>query len=242
MKKIVLSLGFVSILVSCGPVIQSVKGTVKFNKVEDDIFTKKELKDYIQKTAKPTIVLRVPNSTHTKSKIIVNGVITEENEYSDSDIYGTIEKELAKAGFIVRDRSLFNKLSDDNKVQDYSKLRELTNTELILEVVRAKNISYDTNQYINTNGREKIAPFNIKMYGEKIEFRIISVRNNDMVGNYIFNYTPCVEGCTYIYDELGKIHSINSNTKNAYKFIGDGNSLERFYKVSTERLINELRK
>lgn len=240
MKKILLFLGITSLLVSCGPVIQSVKGTVKFNEVENEIFTKKELKDYIRKTNAPTIVLRVPNITY--SYINTEDNITNKNDFSDSDVYGTIEKELAKAGFIVRDRSLFNKLSNDNKVQDYSKLRELTNTELILEVVRVRKIPYDTNEYVNSNGKEKIAPFNIKMYGEKIEFRIISVKSNDMVGNYVFNYTPCIEGCTYIYDELGNIKNINSDTKSAYKFVGYGTVLEKFYKVSTERLISELKK
>lgn len=240
MKKILLFLGIASLLVSCGPVIQSVKGTVKFNEVENEIFTKKELKDYIRKTNAPTIVLRVPNITY--SYINTEDNITNKNDFSDSDVYGTIEKELAKAGFIVRDRSLFNKLSNDNKVQDYSKLRELTNTELILEVVRVRKIPYDTNEYVNSNGKEKIAPFNIKMYGEKIEFRIISVKSNDMVGNYVFNYTPCIEGCTYIYDELGNIKNINSDTKSAYKFVGYGTVLEKFYKVSTERLISELKK
>lgn len=235
MKRLILTLGIAVMFVSCGSAVKSVKGMVKFDKVEDEIFTKKELKDYIRKTTSPTIVLRIPNT-------IIDNRITEENTYSDSDVYGTIEKELARAGFVVRDRSLFNKLSDDNKVQDYSKLKELTNTELILEVIRRKSVSYDTNRYINNSGKEKIAPFNIKMYGEKVEFRIISVRNNDMVGNYVFHYTPCVDGCTYIYNELGQISKINSNSKNAYEFVGDGSVLERFYKISTERLINELRK
>ena len=184
--------------------------------------------------------MRVPNITY--SYINTEDNITNKNDFSDSDVYGTIEKELAKAGFIVRDRSLFNKLSNDNKVQDYSKLRELTNTELILEVVRVRKIPYDTNEYVNSNGKEKIAPFNIKMYGEKIEFRIISVKNNDMVGNYVFNYTPCIEGCTYIYDELGNIKNINSNTKSAYKFVGYGTVLEKFYKVSTERVDQRIEK
>lgn len=239
MKKVILFTGMISVLISCGASIpMTVQGTVKFSEKESDIFTKPILKQYIKKTNEPTIVLRVPNSNRETE-------ITDSDRYSDSEVYSTIEKELTKAGFAVRDRSLFNKLSTDNKVNDYSKLKELTNTELILEVVRANKVPYDTNKYINMKGIEKVAPFNIKMYGEKVEFRIINVKNNDIVGNYTFYYTPCVDGCTYIYDSLGGIHNIQqrgNKSKNSYEFISDKTQLERFYEVSTRRLTDELRK
>ncbi len=235
MKKIFFFSSLLSVFISCasGERVKSVIGTVRYNPIKDDTFTKKELKDYISKTKHPTIVLRVPS---------VSGNITENNTHSSSYVYGTIEKELTKGGFIVRDRSLFEKLSQDNKIQDYSKLKELTDTELILEVIRKEDIPYNTNKFTSIKGIDKIAPFNIRFYGEKVEFRIISVKDNDILGNYIFNYTPCVDGCTYEYNELGKKYILATSAKKAYEYNENNNELEEFYKINTQKLVNQLKK
>lgn len=241
------------LLSSCAPTfvsdVKMVSGTVKFDAKESDIFTKSSLIEYLKSTKEPSIVLRVPKSGNN---------VLDENVYNDSKIYGTIEKELSKANFRVRDRGLFNKLTEDNKVTDYSKLKELTNTDLILEVVERSNVKYNTNKYIDLKGKDKTAPFNILVYGQKIEFRLIRVKDNDIVGNYIFYYTPCMNGCTQTYSENGMTYPINYKDKRTqmekmqdrmlpktapspYDLIIDKTELENFFEISIKRLIRELK-
>lgn len=244
MKRIVLIISALS-LMSCGSQMvipsvatNSVSGTVKFEQKENDIFTKSSLNEYLKKIKRPSIVLRVPTSQSS---------ILEQNTSPALKIYGTIEKELSKAGFLVRDRGLFKKISEDNKITDYSKLKSLTNTDLILEIVEHSSVKYHTNKYTDTKGREKIAPFNIGIAGSKVEFKLINVSDNDIVGSYIFHYTPCTEGCSRVFFSDGKTSPLYSSEKNTpsdttYEFVEDETDLEKFYQVSTRRLIKELKK
>lgn len=250
------TLTFLFSLLSCMPTYVSnmklVSGTIKFDAKEDDIFTKPSLVNYLKKTKEPSIVLRVPKSG--------NGVL-EEDIQNDSKIYGTIEKELSKANFKVRDRGLFYKLTEDNKVSDYSKLKDLTNTDLILEVSERNFIKFNTNKYIDLNGNSKTAPFNIMVYGQKIEFRLIKVKDNDLVGSYVFYYTPCLDGCTKTFGENGKSYPLNykdnrtelekmqdlmanksAQSPSPYELIIDKTELENFYETSIKRLIKELKR
>ena len=72
--------------------------------------------------------------------VIINGNNIEE-------IYNAIEKELLKENYSVRDRGLFNELLSKAQTTDYSKIKELTNTDIILEVVNIDpSVVYTTNR------------------------------------------------------------------------------------------------
>ncbi len=119
--------------------------------------------------------------------------------------YNSIEKELLKGGFSVRDRGLFNevlkKMSRDNKENiNYSQIKDLTNTDLIVEVIKINPaVQYVTNKTnkVDNKGRttEYTSSREYKRYGASAEFKIIMVKNNEMAGTYTFNYTPCLDGC-----------------------------------------------
>lgn len=208
-------------------------GTISIKPKKDDVFTKPSLTNYMKSTKNPTFVLRVPKQIDD---------ILDENKYSKSQIYNTIEKELAKADFIVRDRALYQKVLDQNIVSDYSKIKELTNTDLILELVNYENINFNTNKYIDAKGRDKTIDGNFTLKGVKIEFKLIKVKENDLVGSYSFFYSPCSDGCKYTFDSNGNLYANNNRKKMTmpYEFVSSDN-LEDFFKSCAKRLINELK-
>jgi hypothetical protein len=178
------------LLTSCG----SYTRLIKYQKLPDDVFANANLRDYFKNNKSPKIVLRVPNSSDKATSNTVNTV-------NNNVLYNAIEKELLKEGFNVRDRGLFNEIMDKSKSADYTKLGEETNTDLILEVISINtSVLYSTNKITlvnNGNGTEanNINPVDYKKTGASVEFRLIMVKNNEIAGNYKYNYTPCPNGC-----------------------------------------------
>lgn len=186
MKKLLLTTALVAFGISffgCG----SKHVIVRINSKDNEVFTKNtkaELKKSIESTS---IVLRVP--TKTKE-------ITEEEESNEN--YDVIEKVLLKGGFNVRDRALFNELVQNKKSVDYSAIQELTNTDLILEIQNSERVPYTTNKYYSEKGKEHVLDYGeIKMYGLMINFKLISVGTNEIIGSYDFHFSPCEDGCRY---------------------------------------------
>lgn len=225
---------FIIMAASSAPArVATEEGTVRLSTKKDEIFTKSSLISYLSKTKSPTIVLRVPMQVDK---------LLEENRYSKSQIYNTIEKELAKADFIVRDRALYQKVLDQNLSTDYSKIKELTDTDLILELVASDEERYNTNLYTTRRGKERITDGPMTIFGQKVEFKLIKVKENDLVGSYTFHFTPCINGCIYNIDRYGTLYNISTSNKilKPYEFITpDG--LEEFYKSCAKLLIKELR-
>lgn len=225
---------FIVMAVASAPAkVVTEEGTVKLTEKKDEIFTKPSLLNYLNLTKTPTIVLRVPQQVDK---------LLEENRYSKSQIYNTIEKELAKADFIVRDRALYQKVLDQNVSTDYSKIKELTETDLILELVSADDERYNTNQYTNRRGKPRITDGPMTIFGKQVEFKLIKVKENDLVGSYTFHFTPCVNGCLYNIDHLGTLYNISTSTKivKPYEFVTQ-DRLEEFYKNCAKLLIKELK-
>ncbi len=201
--------------------------TVKFNQKSPDIFTKPALRSYMGATPSPSIVLRVPSKT--------SGSLTT-NDISENNIYNTIEKELGKAGFVVRDRALFAKVIEGG-VSDYNKISNMTNTDLILELVNFEKVVYKTNKYFDSKDKQRVMSngYFFEYYGIKVEFKITKVKENDMVGSYTFNYAPCVDGCTYKFNIVYK----RSPPKPFETMSQDG--VEDFFKYCSAQLIAEMK-
>ena len=199
-----ISLLLIFIFSSCGPAKKL--GTVTFKPTANEIYTNQGLKDFLTNNPNPKIVLRVPNGNSTATQ--------EEGRYQ-SPIYNTIEKELLKAGFNVRDRGLFNEILNKGDKKDYGTIKELTDTDLILEVVGLDfDVTYQTNKYTDKKGREKNVAGFIELKGGSVEFKLILVKSNALAGTYKFNYAPCVNGCKYFIDVYGNLYRA-SNSKDA---------------------------
>ncbi|MBS1531731.1 MAG: hypothetical protein JSU01_15600 [Bacteroidetes bacterium] len=191
MKKLYFLAIVLLLSAGCG----SYTSMIKYQQQPNDVYANNDLKDYLKSNKSPKIVLRVPN---TNDKATSNTVVNQNNNV----LYNAIEKELLKEGFNVRDRGLFNEIMDKSKSADYSKLGEETDTDLILEVVNINTeIGYSTNKItlVNNNGKgaesSNVGVVDYKKNGASVEFRLIMVKNNEIAGNYKYNYTPCVNGC-----------------------------------------------
>lgn len=110
---------------------------VNYEKLGDDGFSNDNLKLFFKDNPFPKIVLRIPNNENRSEGAYSTG---------GNSLYNTIEKELLKAGFVVRDRSLFSEIMNNVRNTDYSKLKEITDTDLILEVLNIDPaVVYNTN-------------------------------------------------------------------------------------------------
>lgn len=172
-----------SLMIFCCAFLTNCGGTkfVKFPEKENEVYPSPNLKSFLKDNKNPKVVLRIPSNK--------GEVTTSENkEY----LYDAIEKELLKNGFIVRDRQLFNQvLSRTDNSADYSKLKERTDTDLIIELSKLNDVLYETNKYKTSKGKEGLLSYIYKRYGAEVEFKIILMKDNEFAGTYTFNYSPC---------------------------------------------------
>jgi|SRR5690554_675240 len=231
MKKIY-SLLLISSLIVTGC---STTKTLKFTPKNDDIVNTESLKKFLTVNKNPKVVLRVSESSMT----VTEG---ENNDY----IFNAIENQLLASGFIVRDRQLFNQIigNDENNI-DYQKLREKSDTDLIIELVKLNpQILYETNKYYDKNNNERIEnSFTYKKFGASVEFKVVMISTNEFAGIYKFNYTPCVKGCVISksLNELQKERKqrLKEGTK-GYEGV-EKDDLEIFIKDATEKLVAKMR-
>lgn len=230
MRKILTSVSIVIlILTSCS----SGKQIIKFPTVPDETYANPNLKEFFKTNKNPNIVLRVPNNN---DKVTSNTSVSKNNDI----LYNTIEKELLKGNFSVRDRGLFNELLNKSQTKDYSKIQELTNTDIILEVVNIdQSVLYSTNKITVVSPKketEKIGNIDYKENGASVEYKVILVKNNEIAGTYKFNYKPCPNGC-----ELTTFQFNSKNKKIVLKETVEINTMEEFMKLTTKKLIASFR-
>lgn len=211
------------------------KKIIRFAAVPDEIYANRNLKQFFNENRNPNIVLRVPNNN---DKATSN---TSTNRNNDI-LYNTIEKELLKENFSVRDRGLFNELLSKSATSDYSKIKELTNTDIILEVVSIDpSVLYTTNKVTTVTAKketEKIGNVNYKEKGASVEYKVILVKNNEIAGTYKFNYKPCPGGCELTtFKFTGKKSSLNPVLRETVEI----NTMEEFLKITTKQLISSFR-
>lgn len=208
---------------------------IKFSAVPDETYANPNLKELFKSNRNPNIVLRVPNNN---DKATSNTSVSKNTDV----LYNTIEKELLKENFSVRDRGLFNELLSKSATSDYSKIKELTNTDIILEVVSIDpSVLYTTNKVTTITSKkesEKIGNIDYKEKGASVEYKVILVRNNEIAGSYKFNYKPCPDGCQLTtFKFTGKKSSLRPVLKETVEI----NTLEEFLKITTRKLIASFR-
>jgi hypothetical protein len=209
--------------------------TIKFPKQPDEVYANNNLKEFFRSNKLPNIVLRVPNNN---DKATSNTANTKDNNV----LFNAIEKELLKQGFSVRDRGLFNELLSKSQTTDYSKIKDLTNTDVILEVVNIDPaVVYTTNKVTLVGKKsetQKVGTVDYKKFGASVEFRMIMVKNNEIAGSYKYNYQPCPNGC-----EIGsfKFSGKRLGQQVELKESVSVNTLEEFIKLCTQDLIRSIR-
>lgn len=212
----------------------STTAIVKIDRKEDEVFTNPKLKAVLRKES-PSVVVRAPYVSYT---------VTQNNINPNGIVYNKLEKELMKNGFTVRDRALFDRVIQQGEV-DYSRLKELGNTDMVLEFVGINENQVRTNRYFTPGGAERaLRPeCEQQFYTYSIEFRVIYIKDNEVAGRYTFYYAPCSDedGCSYklvqnCYFESRKtkklIQPYQLMTKTRW---------ERFAETAAERIVAELK-
>ena len=210
---------------------------IKFPRTNDEVYSNSNLKEFFKANPKPNIVLRVPNNN---DQVTSKNLSSKDNKllFDNNFLYNSIEKELVIQNFSVRDRALFNELLSKSKSTNYSNIKELTNTDLILEVLSIdRNVVYTTNKFIVKDKKgdyEKLSLTSFKQNGASVEFRIILVKNNEIAGSYKYKYPPCPNGCS--------INFFKSSGKLVLKEdIFENNELEPLIKLSIQDLVNSIK-
>ena len=228
MKNIYLALVALLAFTGCSSIMM-----IKYQKLPDDVYANNNLREYLKGNRSPKIVLRVPNSNDKATS-------NTKNAQNNDVLYNAIEKEFLKEGFSVRDRGLFNEIIDKSKSTDYSKIGEETNTDLILEVVSINpTVIYSTNKITVVSGgksTDQVQAIDYKKTGASIEFRLIMVKNNEIAGNYKYNYTPCLDGCPltdWTYNKRTKLLELKETVA--------VNALEEFITGCTQDLIRSFK-
>ncbi|RRQ48637.1 hypothetical protein DZC72_13195 [Maribacter algicola] len=209
--------------------------TIKFSEKQNDVYTTENLKEFLKKNKNPKVVLRVP-------EVSINTTTQENIDY----LYNSIENQLLSSGFVVRDRQLFNQIieNESNNV-DYEKLKEKSDTDLIIELTKLDpSILYETNQFYDKKNRVRTEKEGIhERYGASVEFKVVSIENNEYAGMYKLNYTPCTYGCivSQSFKDLRK-ELKDKKKKEAEPYEGvEKDVLEEFIKDATIKLVNEMR-
>jgi hypothetical protein len=205
---------------------------IRYPAIGNEIYANANLRQFLKENKSPSIVLRVPNTSDKA---------TSQTTTTKDLLYNAIEKELLKEGFSVRDRGLFNEIISKSQTSDYSKIKDLTNTDLILEVVNIDStVIYSTNKVTliaNRKEKEVIQNIDYRRYGASVEFKLILVRNNEIAGSYKFNYKPCSGGCELTAFQFSNRHP----NEIALKEFVQVNHLEEFMQSSTRDLVNSFR-
>lgn len=237
MKKLTALLAIVGILSSC-----SSTKTLKFSQKQDDIVKTETLKDFLINNKNPKVVLRIPQTAFKVTEAENKNSEPENYDY----LYNAIENQLLASGFVVRDRQLFNQIigNDDNNI-DYQKLKEKSDTELIIELTKLDpKILYETNIYYDKNNNEKVDKYyKRKRYGASVEFKIVMINSNEFAGVYRFNYTPCVDGCMIsksFKDSKKEMKLFKKKGISPYEGV-EKDILEDFIKDATRKLVAEMR-
>lgn len=242
----------------------SQKAFVRFSQKKAELTSADILTEIMLVNKSPRIVLRVPDTrkgvTNTQAttdpqlavvKPVRNNGATArfqnaELKYDETALYNAIEKQLFKEGFSVRDRGLFNQVLDANQSVAYSKISSLTDTDLILELVRIDNpVGYTTNVcYLEPGNQQRLINEYRDMNGASVEFKLVHVKSNEIVGSYKIHYTPCLDGCQGIYRKSGSRGIFTRDTQKlinrAYQML-DQDALELFITDATHQFVKTMR-
>jgi hypothetical protein len=152
-----------------------------------DNVTQPALLTFMKTVRNPTIVLRVP-----APQTLVTQAQGQQGSADLGQGYLTIEKELVKAGFTVRDRGLLVEILRSNQNLDYGVIQQKIDAQLILEIVSIQQRSYGNDVYVDANnhreGRLKRGEFPIS--GWHFESRIIMVDSGEIGGIYTVDVAP----------------------------------------------------
>ena len=190
LKSLFILLGLSLFVLGCSPKYIKIKEEAKAEN-----FTNEQLRNYIKKNPSPVIVVR---ST---------GITGSISSSSGSDrICSVLEMALAKNGFDVRDRSLFESVATSGKTGreiSYQDIYKATAVDLLLEVSHySLSDYYSVDGYYKGNTFHRFAPIrdgsrryqpHYLFRGMSLTIKVIVLKDNIVGGSYSYSYVPCSE-------------------------------------------------
>ncbi len=229
MKKLVSSL--LVIIISSNLLLA--QEFLKLIPIENSYTLKKPISSIYQNKKEINVILR--NSSYD-----FNANRSDGNKYALNNLFNIIEKEFIKHGLNVKDASLF-KLDKQETNNDVDLMVDLSDVDWV---------EIKTNKYYDKKDKEHSSNDlgEIKFYGLKVDFRLVDVRNNEVVGFYTFGYTPCIEGCQIKIHKKG-VGNVDFVDKRYEKYKGKyeinkdtDEKYEEFCKMVANSLITVLKK
>jgi hypothetical protein len=169
--------------------------------VANEIIVRPELKKltagHIQNVK---VVLRVPEAPK---------YLTQETQQDMNRLYDWFERELAKAGFIVRDRSLLEKVLSEDKTASYTGISQSIDTDLIIEILYMGPCDLTHNRYFDIDDcmvkemcipppdKKLPGPTKFIMKGGRLDCRIITVKDATVSGMFTLYNLPSEGICDF---------------------------------------------
>ena len=204
----------------------------------DEIYLSPSLKKWLEKKPYcPMFFSQIISQQH---------IVSKENDYYDNYLYSAIINKLSKSG-LIKDGEIDTEetLIDDNYCRySFDTVIKLP-SDLIIDFIDFKSIKYHTNKVITDTIKQE-ATFRKTFYyrGQSLKFRITHILTGEVAGNFVLNYTPCINGCTLIYnkDDFGKndLYFRRQNKKLDSKI--DEDEKYKIFEELLNRFISELLK
>ena len=125
------------------------RGTIGGPTVTDETTVTPALKNLLATSSRPSVVLRVPASSGESS------IVQTESGFANS-IYNTIEQELAKAGFIVRDRqmlrTILGRTTEIHAPISYEEMGRRLQADIIIEISSFKKSDFWHKKFTDNKG------------------------------------------------------------------------------------------
>lgn len=190
-------------LTGCGPSWQLVQADPALY-IKTEVVISPALTDLIrEKGTNLKIALRVP--TPPKD-------VTKEEQKSIDKQYDFFERELAKAGFTIRDRALLEKTIGEEKISSYAEIASRIDTDLIIEIEDLSPANLSNRDYFwaaeDSWNQAVLAPDQnpFPMAGGRLDCRIIMVKDASVAGMMTIFFLPCSGGlCAFDYNAADRL-------------------------------------
>lgn len=218
---------FALLLTGCGPTWQAVKADPALY-IKTEVVLSPALTDLIrEKGTNLKIALRVP--TPPKD-------VTKEEQKSIDKQYDFFERELAKAGFTIRDRALLEKTIGEEKISSYAEIASRIDTDLIIEIEDLGPANLSNRDYFwsaEDTWNQAVLPADqnpFPMVGGKLDCRIIMVKDASVAGMLTIYFLPCNGGlCDFEYNSESRLIALPPpNTDNLTSYtVGTSEDIAR---------------
>jgi hypothetical protein len=178
----------------------------KYEKFSAVSFTIKQKPDlvYVSPSLKKCLEKKPYCSMVFIHNIIQQRVNSKEDNYYGNYLYSAIKNSLIKNDLIVDGRMLNGEKFSSDIYGNYpfDTLNKYTN-DLMIDFIGFKSVKYYSDKAIPDTSKTKQEISLSKTFsftGQSLEFKITHILTGEVIGDFMFNYTPCKNGCNLKYN------------------------------------------